>query len=178
MVESHNPHQQPMYIQGGDVENESVSSLYAPGQLGRRVSIVDGCGSLKQYQLIRTDSTMSVAPYEGACAVWQDEINYVVTTDVTERGNPAGVFRCAWEAAGDYMFIQTKGMCPTVKYVDAPTAAATANGQAVILSATAGKADCLAVAAAATYAKLGVTASVISPADQTGAVLLDVPETN
>jgi hypothetical protein len=168
-----------MFIQSGDPETESVSSLYAPGQLGERVSHIDpDDDSMKQYQLIKTDSNMSVAPYEGACAVWYDEVNFIVTTDVTERGNPAGVFRCAWEVAGDYMFIQTKGACPKVKIVDAPTAAATANGQAVILSATAAKADVLAVAAAATYAKIGITTGIVDPADQTVPVLLDVPETN
>jgi hypothetical protein len=174
-----NPHQQAMFIQSGDPESESVSSLYAPGQLGQRVTHVDPADDkMKQYQLVKTDSSMSVAPYEGAVAVWSDQANYVVTTDVTKRGLPAGVFRCAWALAGDYMFVQTKGSA-TVKYVDAPTAAPSANGLFVGVSGTAAKADCLSAAGtASTYPTIGKSTSVRNPLTSMGYVDLDVPETN
>jgi hypothetical protein len=51
-----------------------------------------------------------------------------------------------------------------------------ATGLFVIPSATAGKADCLAAASAATYPVLGLSASVMDP-NAEGIVDLDVPET-
>lgn len=177
---------QPLYLQSGDPESENVTSLAYPGMLGGRITIKQPGppGSpgaedyrFKTYQLIQTDSTMSVAPFRGAVAWWSDKTKYLVTTSPTAlgRGRVAGVFQNAI-AVGNFGCIQTQGPA-TVKFVDAPTAAPTAAGLIVIPSATAGKADCLAAASAATYPALGVSAGALNLGDNTAVVDLDVPET-
>lgn len=177
--------QPTVYLQSGDPENENVSSLHAPGMLGVRFTVKnpprvapgEQRGRSKSYQLVQTDSTMSVAPYSGAVAWWSDKTRYLVTTSPTAlgRGRIAGVFRNA-ATPGYYTCVQVKGPSP-VKYVDAPTAAPTDDGLFVIPSATAGKADCLAAGSAATYPPLGVSAGTRNPLTSEGIVDLDVPET-
>jgi hypothetical protein len=63
-----------VFLQSGDPENEDVSTLYAPGTLGARFTVKQPsrsaagveAGREKKYQLVRTDSSMTVAPYPGA----------------------------------------------------------------------------------------------------------------
>lgn len=178
--------QQPVYLQSGNPETEDNVSLLYRGQLGVRFFNTNpqrsapgaDAGRSKGYQVVRTDSTMSVSPFPGAVAWWSDKTQYLVTTDPTKlgRGRIAGVFRNS-PVKGNYTCIQVEGPCP-VKLVDAPTAAPTANsGQYIIPSATAGKADCLAVAAAATYQPLGVVAGALNLGDNTIITDLDVPVT-
>jgi|ERR1019366_6160926 hypothetical protein len=179
---------QPMYLQSGDPESENAVTLAYPGMLGGRLTVKEpgppgspttaGQYRPKTYQLVQTDSSMSVNPFAGAVAWWSDKTKYLVTTSPTAlgRGRIAGVFRNAI-TPGNYGCIQIQGPCPNVKYVDAPTAAPSAAGLFVIPSATAGKADCLAAGSAATYPVLGLSSGVIPGADSTGPVDLDVPET-
>jgi hypothetical protein len=185
---SNNIRLQPMYLQSGDPEQENAVTLAYPGSIGGRLTIKQpgppgspttaGQFRHKTYQLVQTDSTMTVAPFSGAVAWWSDKTKYLVTTSPTAlgRGRVAGVFRNAI-TAGNYGCIQTQGPCPNVKFVDAPTATPTAAGLIVIPSATAGKADCLAAASAATYPPLGVSAGAMNLGDNTASVDLDVPET-
>jgi hypothetical protein len=178
--------QPAVYLQSGDPETENTPVLHAPGLLGARFTIVNpqrstpgaDAGRSKRYQLVRTDSTMSVAPFPGAVAWWSDKTQYLVTTSPTAlgRGRTAGVFRTT-VARGNYCCVQVEGPCPT-KLIDAPTAAPVANsGQFVIPSATAGKADVLAAGIAATYPPLGVIAGALNLGDNTIVVDLNVPET-
>ena len=176
---------QPVYLQSGDPENENNASLAYGGQLGTRFMVVQPSrsaagaedGRAKGYQLVKTDSTMAVAPYRGAVAWWSDKTGYVVTTTVTTlgRGRIAGVFQNS-VTPGNYTCVQIKGPA-TVKFVDSPTAAPAATGGFVIPSATNGKADCLAAGSAATYPTLGVAAGSMNLGDNTAVVDLDVPET-
>ncbi len=178
---------QPTYLPGGSPETVNVSSLAYPGQLGSRFNYtipartIPGSdatedGRAKAYQLVATDSSMSVAPYDGAVAWWSRQDLYRVTTSPTAlgRGRVAGVFKNA-VTPGNYTCIQIKGMS-MVKFVDAPTAQPTAAGLLVIPSATAGKADCLAAGSAPTYPILGRSASAYNATDATALVDLDVPE--
>ena len=176
---------QPVYLQSGDPETENTATLSYPGLLGSRFTVIQPsrspaaaeAGRAKTYQLIKTDSTMSVAPYVGAVAWWSDKTQYLVTTSPTAlgRGRVAGVFQNAI-TPGYYGCIQTRGPA-TVKFVDAPTANPTAAGLFVIPSATAGKADCLAAGSAATYPPLGVSSGVYDATNTVAVVDLDVPET-
>src|SRR3989304_2664649 len=52
-------------------------------------------GLPKAYKMVRTDSTMTTAPYDGAVAWWADQALYKTTTSPTtlRRGRGAGVFR-------------------------------------------------------------------------------------
>lgn len=180
----------PVYLQSGDPEREAVTTLHAPGTLGSRFTVIQPSrtppgaedGRAKTYQLVQTDSSMSVSPFKGAVAWWSDKTKYLVTTTVTAlgRGRVAGVFQND-EAAypitpGQYCCIQTKGP-GVVKFVDAPTAAPSAAGLFVIPSATAGKADCLGAGSAATYPALGVSAGALQGGTALAIVDLDVPET-
>src|SRR5512134_1630318 len=137
----------PVYLQSGAPETESTPVLHAPGLLGARFTIIQsqrqapgvetaGAGRSKRYQLIKTDSTMSVSPYAGAVAWWTDRAQYLVTTSASanSRNDIAGIFLRTWEHAGDYMCVQVTGP-RIVKLVDAPTGAVAA-GASVIPSAT------------------------------------------
>ncbi len=180
-----NTRQQGVWIQTGNPETVDEVSPYAPGQLGSRVTVVQpgprgGTPGAeenrpKTYQYIRTDSSMTVAPFKGAVAWWSDSANYLVTTSSTNRGRPAGVFANAI-TLGNYGFIQTKGP-GTVKFIDAATAVPTAAGLIVIPSGTDGKADCLAAGTAATYPALGISVSAMDGGLSEAVVELDVPET-
>lgn len=183
---SNNIRNQPLYLQSGDPESENVATLLYPGMLGGRTTIKQPGGPgaaaaeafrFKTYQLVQTDSSMSVSPFIGAVAWWSDKTKYLVTTSPTAlgRGRIAGVFQNAI-TAGNYGCIQTQGPA-IVKFVDAPTAAPSAAGLFVIPSATAGKADCIAAGTATTYPALGFSAQAILGADSTAIVDLDVPET-
>lgn len=185
---SNNIRNQPLYLVSGDPESENNASLLYPGMIGGRLTVKEpgppgspttaGQFRAKTYQLIQTDSSMATAPYAGAVAWWADKTKYLVTTDPTKlgRGRVAGVFRNAI-TLGNFGCIQTQGPCPNVKFVDAPTSTPTAAGLIVIPSSTAGKADCLAAASAATYPPLGVSAGAMNLGDNTASVDLDIPET-
>lgn len=177
---------QPVYLRGGDPEAVNEQTLLYPGQLGIRFSYINptrspasgvtGEGTAKSYKLVGTDSAMSVAPFDGAVAWFQDQANYVVTTSPTAlgRGRVAGVFRNA-VTPGYFTCIQVKGL-GDVKFVDAPTAAPTIAGLIVVPSATAGKADCLAASSPATFPVLGRSAGVFQGGTAVALVDLDVPE--
>jgi hypothetical protein len=182
---------QPVYIPGGDPEAMNEPSLLYPGQLGIRFSYINPPRTIpadsqtlatgeeglpKTFKLVKTDSTMAVAPYDGAVAWFADQANYVVTTTVTTlgRGRIAGVFKNS-VTPGYFTCIQVKGK-GKVKFVDAPTAAPSAAGLFVIPSATNGKADCLAAGSAPTYPVLGRSAGALQGGTSEAIVDLDVPE--
>lgn len=178
-------HLQPVYLQSGDPEEENTETLHAPGTLGARFTVIQPSrnppgaedGRSKTYQLIRTDSTMAVAPYKGAVAWWADKTQYMVTTDPTVlgRGRVAGVFQNAI-TRGNYGCVQTQGPA-TVKFVDAVNTDPTEAGLFVVPSGTAGKADTTAAGTAATYPTLGITSGAYVGALAEGVVDLDVPQT-
>lgn len=196
---SPNRWEQPaVFLQSGDPENENTASLLYPGLLGVRFTVVrptrtipsastsgqsPDAGRSKTYQLVQTDSSMTVAPYASAVAWWSDKTKYLVTTSQSKlgRGRIAGVFRNAI-TPGNYGCVQVHGPA-LVKFLDSPTATPTAAGLIAIPSATDAKADCLAAGSSATYPPLGVTTSGMNPAytggpiDQTALVDLDIPET-
>lgn len=174
------------YLQSGDPEAENTPTLYAPGTLGGRFTLINRQrstpgvedGRSKTYQLVRTDSSMSVAPFIGAVAWWSDKTAYVVTTTVTTlgRGRVAGVFQNA-VTPGNYCCVQVGGPA-TVKFTDSVTATPDATGLHVIPSATNAKADCLAAGSAPTYPLLGYSAGSFNAASREGIVDLAVPATS
>lgn len=182
---------QPVYIPGGDPENMNEPSLLYPGQLGIRFSYINPPRSIpadsqtlatgedglpKTFKLVKTDSTMSVAPYDGAVAWFSDQANNVVTTTVTTlgRGRVAGVFKNS-VTPGYYTCVQVKGK-GKVKFIDSPTAAPDATGKFVIPSATNSKADCLAAGSAATFPPIGRSAGALQGGTSEAIVDIDVPE--
>lgn len=180
----------PVYLQSGDPETESTPTLHAGGLLGARFTIVNtqrqgpgvetsAAGRSKRYQLVKTASDASVAPYAGAVAWWSDRAGYVVTTSASasSRNDVAGVFARAWAAAGDYMCVQIGGP-RVVKFVDASMAALAA-GDGVIPSATDGKAQREAAGTATTYTLMGRVAAPLTKDAGAATALVDlaIPET-
>src|SRR5665213_2682779 len=125
---STNIRNQPMYIQSGSFEGENVLAATDPypGMIGGRATVnVKGVGG-KTYQRVLTDSSMAVAPFQGAVAFWSDKTRYMVTTTVGTlgRGRPAGIFQNAI-VPGNIGYIQVEGR-GNVFFIDTPTAAPTA----------------------------------------------------
>lgn len=177
--------QNAVFLQSGDPETENVSSLSYPGQLGVRFTVVQPsrspagveAGRSKRYQLVKTDSSMTVAPFPGAVAWWADKAQYMVTTNATNRNRIAGVFQNA-VTPGNFGCVQIGGP-GTTKFNDNQMASV-AVGVAAIPSATNAKADVVAVGTAPTHTPLGWVAgpalSVDAP-NATAVVDLAVPET-
>lgn len=177
---------QPLYLPNGEDPaqfNIAESDWRYPGMIGGTATFVFGtAGSStnprgsKNVQLVRTDSTMTTAPFNGATAWWRNKLTYQVTTDPTSRrGQVAGVFLAAI-TPGRLAIIQTGGRHGQVKFVDAVTSTPDATGKIVVPSATAGKADCLAAGSAATYPPMGVTAGTYNAMEATAAVDLNIPQ--
>lgn len=181
----------PVYLQSGDPETESVATLHAPGLLGSRFTVIQpsrgGATATdpqrsKRYQLVKTDSTMTVAPFPGAVAWWGDQSQYIVTTTSPSvaqgRNRVAGRFTRAWNAPGDYMCVQFGGP-GLVKLIDGVTQANVVVGAYIIPSSTNAKADVVAASTAPTQTPLGTVSSalVFNPADLTVLVDLQIPET-
>lgn len=184
--------QQAMMVTTGNPETVSDSPARVEGaggwlgQLGKYVTVKQptyggppGTEEYrdKTYQYVKLDSTMTTTPYKGAVAWWSDRALKRVTTAATNRGDRAGVFQGAPNAAaGHYCYIQVRGPA-TVKFVDAPTALpSAATGSFVIPSATAAKADCLAAGTAATYPHLGRSIGNYNAVTCEGIVELEIPE--
>lgn len=177
--------QPAFYLQSGDPETENSPTLAYGGQLGVRFTVIQPSraaagveeGRSKRYQLIKTDSTMTVAPYRGATAWWSDKAQYLVTTNATNRNRIAGVFQNA-VTPGNFGCVQIGGP-GTTKLLDADMASV-AVGEAIIPSSTNGKATRVAVGTAPTHTVLGWVAgpalSVDAP-NATAVVDLAVPET-
>jgi hypothetical protein len=186
-------YEQPaFYLQSGDPENENVPALAYPGQLGIRFTIVSpqrgapgtstsAAGRSKRYQIVKTDSTMTVAPFPGAVAFWGDKSQYVVTTTspavAAGRNRIAGKFSNA-VTPGNVTCVQFEGP-GTVKLIDGVTQGNVVAGAYVVPSATNAKADVVATATAPPQTPLGVVSSPLAfnVADLTVLVDLNVPET-
>lgn len=183
-------YEQPtVYLQSGDPENENVPTLLYPGQLGIRFTVTapqrsapsTTAGRSKRYQLVKTDSTMTTAPFPGAVAYWGDKTQYVVTTTAPSvavgRNRLAGKFSNPI-TPGNFGCVQFEGP-GFVKLIDAVTQGNVVAGAYIVGSATNGKADVVATATAPTQTPLGTVASplVFNVTDLTVAVDLSVPET-
>jgi hypothetical protein len=174
-----------IYLQSGDPEKENTPTLHAPGLLGSRFTVVQPTGRgtpavqgrSKRYQLVKTDSTMTVGPYPGATAYWADKANYLVTTVNTNLNAIAGKFSNLVDK-GNYTCIQFGGP-GYVKFVDGSVGTAAVGDSVIGSAATAGKADRVAAGTAPSYVALGRVSTPITklPAEALVLVDLDVPET-
>jgi hypothetical protein len=174
-----------IYLQSGNPEGEDTPTLHAPGLLGSRFTVIQPTGRgtpvipgrSKRYQLVKTDSTMTVNPYPGAVAYWADRGNYLVSTVNTNLNNIAGVFNNA-VTKGNYGCIQIGG--PSyVKLVDADSTAAAVGDVIIGSSGTAGKGARIAAGTAPTNVPFGIVATPLTKLASEARVLvnIDVPET-
>lgn len=183
-----NIRQQGTWTGTGDPETYSSPSLYAPGLLGSRVTVIQPTSSVpaheagraKTYRLVQSDSAMTTNPFKGAVAWWATRASYLVTTDPTNRNAVAGVFQND-EASypitpGHFCFVQVEGPGAT-KITDAEAAAAVGTiGLSVIPSATAGKAETDAAGTAPTYTLMGLTTGQGEVLNALAVVELNVPQ--
>jgi hypothetical protein len=137
--------QPTVYLQSGDPEGENNPTLAYPGQLGIRFTMISPqrgapgtasgtAGRSKRYQLVKTDSTMTVAPFPGATAYWGDKSQYVVTTNnptnAYGRNRVAGRF-CNLVTPGNITCVQIGGP-GIMKLIDGVTQANVLPGAYVI----------------------------------------------
>jgi hypothetical protein len=172
---------QAQYVSTGDPRTVSDTEIRYPGQIGGYLTTAPKTpgGGDDCFRYVLLDSTMSVAPYDGAVAWWGDREAGKVTTAATSRGRRAGIFTRAHQVSGTTRtlacFIQTGGR-KSVKMIDGITAQPTAAGLYVVPSATAAKADTLAAGTAATYPALGVSAGTLDLGDSTALVDLQIED--
>ena len=134
---------QAQYISTGDVATDIVTSLFAPGELGKKIEI----GGII-YQRVKVAASITVAA--GETAMWsaaQRLLFTVTNANSGVDGTCAGVFLGA-PAAGSYCWIGKKGTL-ACKYLDSPTVAPDTTGKAAIVNAagTAGRFNCVTSAA-------------------------------
>lgn len=177
--------QQAVYIPSGNPETMNEPTLDKGGQLGVRFAYTipsrsvpsgsTGAGTAKAYKMVRSDSSMSVAPYSGAVAWFANQATYLVTTVVTAlgRGRVAGIFRTN-VTPGNYCCVQVKGL-GVVKLTDA-SIDGTAAGLFVQPSATNGKAEVLAAGAENDYPLIGRTAGMANIAARECLVDIDIAD--
>jgi hypothetical protein len=168
---TNNPKNQAIYVTTGDPTTVNEATPYAPGQLGKEISVYNTSAGInpgqgaKTFKYVQVDST-SASPYKGSVAWWSDRDALKVTLSATNRGQVAGVFQASAPNPGNFGYLQIGGV-GAVKLVNAPTAAPSAAGAFVIPSATDGKADCLAAGSAAIYAPIGQALGTANPGDNT-----------
>ena len=179
----------PIFLRSGDPEGENEATLQYPGQLGTRFTVIQPsrsapgveAGRAKRYQLVQSDSSMTVAPYPGAVAYWSDKTKYLVTTnapsDARARNRHAGIHQNS-VTPGNFTCVQIDGP-GIVKLIDAVTQANVVAGAYVVPSSTNAKADVVATGTAPTNTPLGIVASPLTfnVADLTVVTDLAIPET-
>lgn len=179
---TNNTKNQAIYVTTGDPTTVNEVTPYAPGQLGKEITVYNTSGSAnpgqgaKTFKYVQVDSA-SASPFKGAVAWWSDRDNFKVTLAATNRGQTAGAFQDAFPTPGNYGYIQTGGP-GSVKIIDSPTAAPTAAGLFVVPSTTTGKADCLASGTPASFRALGTSNSIANVGDNTCEVILTLDGSN
>jgi hypothetical protein len=184
-----NIRQQGAWTGSGDPESYASNTLYAPGLLGSRVTVIQPTsstpgveqGRAKTYQLVQSDSSMTTSPFKGAVAWWSTRQAYLVTTSATNINAVAGIFQND-EAVnpitkGQFCYVQVEGPA-SVKFTDASAAgAASTVGLQVIPSSTTGKAATMAANTAPTNTVIGLTSGLGgAPAQALAVVELQIPQ--
>lgn len=137
---------QSPYFATGNPETEESTTLYAPGMLGC-VSDYDqgqisGPPNICTYQLVLATLAIS-AGFVGEVYTWSSKAAWTVVAGVASSGQVAGVGAIINTLLNPYIWILKRGD-RNVRFVDAPAVAPSNAGLAVFLSATTGKADCVA----------------------------------
>lgn len=161
---------QAQYISTGDVATDIVTSLFAPGELGKKIEI----GGII-YQRVKVAASITVAA--GETAMWSAAQRLLFTvTNATSGvdGLCAGAFLGA-PAAGSYCWIGKKGSL-SCKYLDSPTVAPDTTGKATIVNTatTAGRFDC--VTSAAMSRQVGRTVGAQDGTSKLALTFLDIED--
>lgn len=157
----------PIYL-SADLASVNDSTPRYPGLVGKFFE-QDG----KKYQYIQLDSG-AVTAAAGHAVSWIDFDDFKVTNDISDAiglNVPAGVLMSA-VTAGNYGFIQVRGVYPTVLTNGDDDISA---NDTIIMSSTDGAVNSVAAATAPTHVILGVATAADVDASNTVAVLLCPP---
>jgi hypothetical protein len=178
------------YAANNTASASGATNTYA-AQLGARVWLDGNPGGVRydsaigtlyggKYQYVKTTAATTNTYVKGQPVTWTDFENYVVTSDFTAVlvGKMAGV--CLNTVTkGNYCWIQTAGKA-TVLFKTGLTAATPADGDLVVIDATAGQADVLTQSGSPTYltlkAAIGVALSAPVSATASLVLLRHLPE--
>lgn len=149
--------QQIPWFTTGNPESEDSATLYAPGMLGCIAEFDQGglAGPMNvlTYQLVKQAS--GVTSVVGNVMYWSSKPAFSVTTTATNTGLLAGIAQVISALAANYIWVVKRGR-RNVLGIDSLTSAADATGKpAVGVTATAGKADTLALATAPQPIQIG-----------------------
>lgn len=143
---------QSPYFGSGNPETEELTTLYAPGMLGCIAEYdqgTPGAENVCTYQLVKLAAALQ--GLVGQVLYWSTAALkglYTVTATATNTGSLAGIAQRATTTAATYIWMLKHGY-RSVLLIDAPTSAADTTGKPVVaVTATAGKADVLALATA------------------------------
>ena len=182
----HTNRDQTLYVQTGNPDTWSQSTLTRPGELGKAYDYND-----RTYQRVKLDSGVSTANtvgvvVAGQLAFWKDKANYIVTNDTRQAqggslgtnafcNNVAGIFRSA-VTSGYYCDILIRG-----RAISVGDDTSVNEGETLVADTTANTARAvgIAVGTAPTYVAIGIakTASAAHVA-LTSACTADVDLTN
>lgn len=169
---------QSPYFATGNPETEEMTTLYAPGMLGCVAQFDQGLQAgppnVCAYQLVKQNT--SITGVVGNVMYWVTKSSYTVTTTATNTGQLAGICRIAAAAAATYIWICKHGD-REVLFIDAPTVAPSAVGLPVVgVTATAGKADTVALATAPSPMFFGATLGAQDGTSKRANVRINVPD--
>lgn len=172
---------QSPYFASGNPETEEMTTLYAPGMLGCVAEFdnggIAGPENVCSYQLVLQESAISGVV--GNVMYWSTQAKravWTVTTTATNTGTLAGICRKLVVTAATYIWILKKGY-RNVLLIDAPTSAADTTGKPVVgVTATAGKADVLALATAPQPFTIGRCLTAQDGTTKLATCLVDIPD--
>lgn len=172
---------QSPYFATGNPETEEMTTLYAPGMLGCVAEFdqggIAGPKNVCTYQLVLQAAAISGVIgnvlYWGTAALKKA---FTVTTTATNTGTRAGICRKLVVTAATYIWMLKQGQAE-VLFIDAPTVACDGTGLPVVgVTATAGKADSLALATAPQPAYLGRTLGAQDGVTKRAMCMVEVPD--
>lgn len=155
-----------------------MTTLYAPGMLGCigewDAGGISGPPNLCEYQLVLQNT--SISGVMGNVMYWADKGAFKVTTTQTNTGQLAGICRKVVVTAATYIWILKHGT-RDVLLIDSPTSAADATGKPVVgITATAGKADVLALATAPQPVLIGRCVGAQDGTSKLASVIVNIPD--
>ncbi len=171
---------QSPWFQSGNPETEENTTLYAPGMLGCVADFDQGSVGAENvctYQLVKLAAALQGVV--GMLCYWSTGAlkgAYTVTSTATNTGSMAGVAQRATTTAATYIWILKHGY-RSVLLIDSPTSTPDTTGKPVVaVTATAGKADVLALTTAPTPMLLGQCMTAQDVTSKLATCFVDLPD--
>lgn len=171
---------QSPYFATGNPETEESTTLYAPGMLGCVADFDQGSvgnENVCTYQLVKLAT--SLQGLVGNVMYWSTGAlkgAYTATTTATNTGTCAGICQRATTTAATYIWMLKHGY-RSVLLIDSPTSEADTTGKPVVgVTATAGKADTLALTTAPTPNLIGQCLTAQDGTSKLATCLVNLPD--